>query len=400
MKVLYLAPLVPSASGNGGKRAVYNHLEDLARTTTDVDLMVVDVEGSGETLPAAFACFRGRVFRRALPLGASAKGLVAALCQLLFDPRPRAAAVVASSEARRAVREMLRDGRHDVVVVDHLNAWSLLDGVATDVPIQYIAHNVESDVLRDQRTHDGRSFLSGMRLSVELAKMVRFESALLRRATTVTAIASTDCASALMRAVRAKTAVWPELPDVRVQGWRPPGSRTLLFVGSAAYFPNRDAIEWLVTQFMPAVNRLVPDVVLRIAGTARAELADLAVPASVVFEGFVSAARLDELHRTCDLFVCPVVLGSGIKIKVLEASAYGLPIAATRESLGGIDYLRDAALVIGRDGAAAACAVIDLLGDVERLAAASAQATAQLVRARGARAPLLAPAAAAAEGAA
>ena len=389
MKVLYLAPLVPSISGSGGKRAIFNHLEDLARVTTDVDLMVVDIEDCGEALPEAFSAFRGCVYPRALPRGRGLRGLLVAAGQLLFDRRPRAAAVVASTQAREAVRKALRETRYDVVVVDHLNAASLIDGTGTDVPIQYIAHNIEADVLRDLRAREGRSRIRSWRLSMEIAKMARFESALLARASRVTVIAATDRDAAALRSVRDKTVVWPELPGVRVPQWVAPRTRSLLFVGSAAYFPNRDAIEWLVSDFMPALAGLAPDVVLRIAGTSLQDMGDQAPSPSVIFEGFVSSERLDELHRVCDLFICPVVLGSGIKIKVLEASGYGLPVAATRESLAGIDYLDGAALRIGRDGEAAARAVAAFLADPRELEAASARSLEMLRQARSSRAPLV-----------
>ena len=389
MRILYLSPLIPAPSGNGGKRAIYNHLEDVARGDHQVDLMVVDVEESGETVSSTFAQFRPRVFPRAMPLGRSVRGMLAALGQWLFDARPRATAVVASREAVGAVSDVLARERYDLVVVDHLNAWSLLGDRRLQVPVLYVAHNVETEVLADQRAQHSRFSLRGLRLSIECGKMRRFESELLLRATAVSAIAATDCASPLLHAVRDKIVVWPELPDLKVSDWRPSGSRTLLFVGSASYFPNRDAILWLITSLMPEIERLAPDVVLRIAGTAAADIANVAVPSNVVLEGFVSPEHLDELHRTAELFVCPVVLGSGIKIKVLEATSYGLPIAATAESLGGIDYLEGAALTIGRDGAFAARQITTWLSSSERLLGASQAATANLIRARSERAPLL-----------
>jgi glycosyltransferase involved in cell wall biosynthesis len=115
----------------------------------------------------------------------------------------------------------------------------------------------------------------------------------------------------------------------------------------------------------------------------------LPLPPNVVFEGFVSSERLDELHRICDLFICPVTLGSGIKIKVLEATGYGLPVAATRESLAGIDYLGDAVCRIHRDPKRAALVVAALLADPRQLEAMSARASAGLEAAHALRSPLV-----------
>jgi glycosyltransferase involved in cell wall biosynthesis len=298
--------------------------------------------------------------------------------------------VIASVVGRQAVRELLALGQTELVVVDHLNAWGLLEGIETDVPIQYIAHNVETDVLSDQLSYANGSWLAWLRLKIERAKVRRFELALLSRADYVTVISASDCLSPLMRPFLNRIQAWPELPEPRMVDWHPSQPSRLLFVGSAAYFPNRDAIEWLVVDFMSVLSRLAPNVVLHIAGTSAAALKDLPMASNVVFEGFVPDRRLCELHRTSSLFVCPVVLGSGIKIKVLEASAYGLPVAATAESLKGIDYLDGVALKISRDPEAAALAVLDLLYDPPRLAACRIQAFESLTRSRMSRQPLLA----------
>jgi glycosyltransferase involved in cell wall biosynthesis len=391
VKVLYLAPLVPSVSGNGGKRAVFNHLQDVANTTTDVDLFVVDVDDRGDKIPGAFDAFRGRVFPRALPRLRGWSGLFAAAVQWLFDIRPRAAAVVASEAAKQAVRHALSTNTYDLIVVDHLNAWSILQSIVTDVPIHYISHNIETDVLHDQRSQ-GRYFsIRGMRLSVELWKMARYEKSILKSASFVTAISAGDYDSDFFRPIRSKAVVWPELPEVKATMWSSPNSKQLLFVGSASYFPNYDAIEWLVLKFMPALIRVAPEIVLRIAGTSREEMSKLPIPSQVIFEGFVTADRLDELHRTSAAFICPVVLGSGIKIKVLEASSYGLPIVATEESLRGINYLEGAVLRIERDPESDAREVSCLLHDKERLDYFGLRATQQLQHARSVRAPLLDP---------
>jgi glycosyltransferase involved in cell wall biosynthesis len=92
-----------------------------------------------------------------------------------------------------------------------------------------------------------------------------------------------------------------------------------------------------------------PEIALDIAGTTWEEMGSGPVPAGVTFHGFVSDQVLDDLHRNAALFICPVVLGAGIKIKMLEAASYGLPSAATSASLAGIDFLNGIALRIDRD---------------------------------------------------
>ena len=79
-----------------------------------------------------------------------------------------------------------------------------------------------------------------------------------------------------------------------------------------------------------------------------------------------------------------------MKIKVLEAAAYGLPVAATPESLRGIDFLKDSALVIGRDPAQAARDIAKALASPSHLEDLSVKGLAALASERQRRPPLAA----------
>jgi len=395
-KILFLSSALPAAGRSGGRQAVYNHLLALAASpeALEVDLLAVDVDESGESLPGELAGFQATTLRRDFPGWRSPGGKWAAIAQLLFDPRPRAAAMVAGREPRRQLARRLATKRYDAIVVDHANAWALLqgqeglDGPEGQVPVTYIAHNVEADILRDELAQAGWLSPHRVRLVLEWLKTRRYEQRLLARASRIVCISSFDRDTLARRGVRGTLLTWPELPMPRPPVARRWDGQRLLFVGSAGHFPNVEAVRWLATELMPQLAALCPGAVLHVAGCSRQDVPQAQVPACVVLEGFVSAERLDELHRLADLFVCPVVLGSGVKIKVLEAAAYGLPVAATPESLRGIDFLKDLALVIGRDPGQAARAIAQALVSPSRLEELSTQGLAALASERERRPPL------------
>lgn len=367
LNVLYLSPLIPATSGSGGKRAIYNHLAELKRHGVNCKLIAIDEDDVKASYPAEFACFAPEVFPRALPRVGN--GLVAkamALIQLFFCKRPRSAAVIASKQAKRAYARLAADGGFDAVIVDHLNAYSIAEGEDFSLPLVYIAHNIEAEVLKDRLQMLPPWSPERLRTRLEYVKMRRFERGLIEKARHIVLISSADRNSALLHAVQDKVSIWPELPTVREIRWRYQASKKMLFVGSAKYFPNEDAIRWLVEQLMPEIRRIDGSVTLTIAGTSNGDLY-LAYADGVSFTGFVSDAELEALHLHCDLFISPVVLGSGIKIKVLEASSYGMPIMATKESLAGINYLDGENLQLTRDPKQDAQNIIRYLYDPEAL---------------------------------
>lgn len=386
MKVLYLSPLIPDVSGSGGKRAVYNHLAALMdRPNLSLQVVAIDEEATGEVWPTSLAAISAKVFPRGLPrLRSGWRGITAAVAQLLISPLPRSAAVIKSRPAREYIKSLLDQERYDVVVVDLMKAYALLEGHTARIPIVYISHNVEADIHFD-RWRAG-SFLSASTwmAAMEFMKTRHYEGCLVKEATRVINISSGDMHARMFQKWLDKLCCWPELPVPRNQQWEYRKTKNLLFVGSAGYFPNKEAIEWLVNGLMPRVHSLDPSIQLKIVGTKKEDVSAVDCK-NVEFCGFVSYDRLVALHYGSDLFISPVVLGSGIKIKVLEASAYGMPIAASKESLRGVDYLSEVVCTISRDVEEAARSIVQLLNDSQGLLKMHDQIFVALQRAIGER---------------
>ncbi|MDR3415438.1 MAG: glycosyltransferase family 4 protein [Nevskia sp.] len=369
MKVLYLCPLIPALSGSGGKRAVYNHLTALASSPgLSIDAVAIDEEGSGEAWPADLDFISSRVYPRALPrFRSGVRGAVSAVAQLLSSPVPRSVAVMKSKPAIEEIKSLLSGGGYDLIVVDLLKAYALIDELDIQVPIIYLAHNVEATIHVDQWRSSSLWSIRRWFAAVEFLKTRHYENRLLKAATRIVAISSEDMRSGVFKKFSDKLYCWPELPVPQQRQWAYRGTKDILFVGSAKYFPNKDAIEWLVNELMPRINRLDPGVHLKVVGCNREDVAAAGGGGNTEFLGFVSHDVLLALHLTSDLFISPVVLGSGIKIKVLEASACGMPIAATGESLRGVEYLDGIACRIERNADSAAHSIVKLLNSPEAL---------------------------------
>ena len=127
--------------------------------------------------------------------------------------------------------------------------------------------------------------------------------------------------------------------DVHCVGWNVPlrdpapfaGRQGLAFIGGAGHAPNLDAAEWLVRDVMPHVWAREPGLLLHLAG---AGLPISLAGAQAVVHGFVPdlAALLDRVRLT----VAPVRFGAGVKGKVLESLAAGVPCAMTTLASEGL----------------------------------------------------------------
>lgn len=118
-------------------------------------------------------------------------------------------------------------------------------------------------------------------------------------------------------------------------------SQQLIFFGTLHFPPNVDAAQRLLANIWPAVHAQKPNLELAIVGRHPPRpLQDLAskTPAARI-EGDVPA--IEPYLRRSVLSVCPMFMGAGMKNKILESLAVGLPIVATREAVAGIEFVSE-----------------------------------------------------------
>ena len=135
---------------------------------------------------------------------------------------------------------------------------------------------------------------------------------------------------------------------------------TLLYVGNYAYAPNQDAVRILAEQVLPRVRQALPEARLQLVGADPP--AWLRALESDCIEVTGRVPDVAPYLARATVFVCPLRFGAGLKNKVLEALAMGIPVIATPLSLDGVEARHGrSALVAGVEDIAAA--TIDSLGD-------------------------------------
>jgi glycosyltransferase involved in cell wall biosynthesis len=139
-------------------------------------------------------------------------------------------------------------------------------------------------------------------------------------------------------------------------------SSSVVFSGVMSYPPNVAAARYLATEVMPLVKEKRPDACLTIVGRAPApEVTALAEPGAVTVTGEVQDMRA-WLSRA-RVYACPMVSGTGIKNKLLEALSTGLPCVVTPLALQGLkpDVLDH--MIVGTTAGELADGLIEVLDD-------------------------------------
>jgi O-antigen biosynthesis protein len=148
-----------------------------------------------------------------------------------------------------------------------------------------------------------------------------------------------------------------------------PGPRrpdTVLFLGSFRHAPNLEALGWFLSRVMPLLLKQYPQARLMVAGSELPQ--GFVVPAEVshgvTVLGFVDDVRVPLSEFA--VFIAPILSGSGIRVKLLEAFAAGIPVVATSLGAEGLAASDGDVCRIADDPAAFAAAIHQLLEHPEQ----------------------------------
>ncbi|HZC29604.1 MAG TPA: glycosyltransferase, partial [Gaiellaceae bacterium] len=242
------------------------------------------------------------------------------------------------------VASIIRSWRPDVL---HVERCFALEHVPRADPtlLLLVEQNIESELCRQ------RGDLHGWKYTHDL------ERSAWSRATVCAALTDEDCRVLRRHAV----AVW-HLPDGcdHLAGPRrdPNPHPTLLFLANFGYAPNRDAVRWLLGEIFPAIRHAMPRVRLQLVGNAP--------PAGLARDGVVVTGRVPDVKPYVDaahVVLCPLRVGGGVKVKMLEALSCGKAIVATPIGVQGLD---PDVVVVAEDAQTFAAETVRLLGDPQR----------------------------------
>jgi GT2 family glycosyltransferase/glycosyltransferase involved in cell wall biosynthesis len=137
---------------------------------------------------------------------------------------------------------------------------------------------------------------------------------------------------------------------------------TMLFLGSFRHIPNQVALDWFTNHVLPLILAKVPQARLLVAGSDPPPRHAFPDPANAIdLLGFVD--DIQPLFSSCAVFICPIRSGSGVRVKLLEAFASGVPVVSTKLGAEGLARADGEFCFLADDAAEFASKVVRLLQD-------------------------------------
>jgi glycosyltransferase involved in cell wall biosynthesis len=279
------------------------------------------------------------------------------------------------------LERLLGANKYDVIQIEGIemaNAWltaasvrqsnhpspiSLFDDHNAEWTLQKTAY--ETDRQKPNRMH------GALYSWVQYNKLKRFERAVCLAADAVVAVSNQDAQAIASLDMRIQPIVIPNGVDceyyVPSEGVcaKPLAELALVFTGKMDFRPNIDAAVWFADEILPLVQKDIPLAHVSFVGQKPSSaVSALAARTGVEVTGFVPDTR--PFIADAAVYVVPLRMGSGTRLKVLEAMGMGKAIVSTSFGVAGIDC-GDGREVLVRDNAADfAHAVVSLLRNPER----------------------------------
>jgi glycosyltransferase involved in cell wall biosynthesis len=293
-------------------------------------------------------------------------GFIWALLRSWLTPLPVSVYKCRSPALTAEVDRASSGGKYDLCIADFIYA---VPNVALNgsTPVILFEHNVEYMIWR-RASATSSNLLRRALLGLEWRKMRRYEKRACRRAQLTITVSEDDRLMLEKEDPGSRKAAIPTGVDVGYfdnddDALEQP--EEIVFTGSMDWHPNEDAMRYFINSILPLLRREAPEVSLTIVGrNPSRQLRDAAANAGVTVTGTVDDVR--PYIRRAAVYVVPLRIGGGTRLKIYEALAMGKAVVSTTIGAEGLPLEEGVHILRADDPEAFAGKVLDLLRDRTR----------------------------------
>ena len=366
LNILMLTPQLPYPPHQGASLRSLNILKGLAEAhqVTLISLHEPEQDVSDEALSPLKAICHELVLAPMQP-----RSFYRRLLQLLTSRLPDMAHRTVSSLFDMRLRQKLAETIYDVVQVEAIELARVMPLIRQASPASKILFDdINAETLLQRRAFQTdlrrpRRWPAAVYSWIQTNRLRRFERWACLQADWVTAVSQADKESLEALCPERTVHVIPNSIDVAQYEVEETGQTPqfdLIFTGKMDYRPNIDAMLWFCEQIWPRILEARPATTLAIVGQRPHErLAPLEELPGVTLTGFVE--RIQPFLQGAKLMIMPFRMGSGTRLKLIEAMASGRAVVSTPVGAEGYPVRHYEHLLLANTPQEFSAAVISLL---------------------------------------
>lgn len=249
--------------------------------------------------------------------------------------RPYECAQYYDSLYQEKVLELLDTNKYDLIFSDLLFFFQYVASVKNIVKI--VSPHDSFSLLTLRLFKQEKNIFKKLYLHRRYSILKNYEISVFRKNDFVFFVSSVDLEHVGLRILKDKSCVIPNGVDLDYFYPRKEIKKdiSVSFVGNFSYKPNIEAVLFFFSQVYPILKTNISKLTVCLIGGNVPDAISQYRSKDIMITGFVPDIR-EYLWRT-KVFISPLLSGSGIKNKMLEAMALGIPIVATPLSFDGIE---------------------------------------------------------------
>jgi len=372
VRILFVTPNLPYPPHQGGAIRIYGFLKELHKAGHEITLLSF----IGEDTPLTPDNPLTAICQHILTIPTPSHSLSKRLMTIAFTNKADIANRLYDAKMEQAFLDQLAHHSYDLIQIEGIEVGSYLLTAKNrfpHIPIVYDAHNAETDLQRffaEVAFNHIKQLPSALYSQIQSRRIERFERELITKADKVVSVSEEDQVILKRLSNMANVEVVPN--GIFTADYEPTTSAThlelkpnaLVFTGKMDYRPNIDAVVWFVDEVLPLIERYTHVHFYIVGQKPHARLETLRNHPNVTLTGWVPEILPYLLQSS--LYVAPLRIGSGTRLKLLEAMAAKCAIVATPTAASGLGSQISNYLTLADKPQEFANSVLELLQDPNR----------------------------------
>ena len=350
MRLLQLSPQFPFPLSDGGKISIANMTKALVQQGCEIDMICLCKNMPSRELIDDFVQYTGS---HCTCIQHDTSNSIKAIVQSLIDlNNPLYIRKHYSKEYETTLVEFLQENHYDGILCDHsaMAQYGIKASSVSGAPVIVRMHNIEHIIWERFADRFGSFDPRKIYVLSEARKLKRKEIEYSVNVCCSAMITQRDVQTlhdleANIRAIHVPVGIDTELFHT-IENDVPKIPNRLIHATTYDWVHNVDAIDWFIREVMPTIQRKL-GAELYLLGKHMPDKYTTMTDQGIHGLGFVE--DINSMLNTASIYIAPLFVGAGIRIKILEAMSAGLPVIASKISAEGIEANREDGLIICDD---------------------------------------------------
>ena len=350
LRILVLLNRVPFPLNDGGAIGSYHFVKGYADAGCEVVCLAMNTSKHHVDMDQTGDAFKGVSRFITIPVDNRIKPIRALLN--LFSGRSYVIERFDVQAYRDMLIRLLKEKDFDIIHIDGLPPCAYIDTLRahSSAKLSMRAHNVEYKLWERAAIADANP-LKRWYIGIQSGRLRAFEAYAMGAVDLVLAISQEDDRFIHELQPRATTIIVPAGMDIDEN--KPvvqPKELSFFHIGALDWLPNLQGLDWFLKEIWPRVHEAFPDIRFHIAGKKMPSQFYNFASQNVIAHGEVPSSV--DFINSYSVLLSPMISGSGVRIKIIEAMAMGKVVLATAVSAEGSGAIDDRDLLIANDAEA------------------------------------------------